>query len=380
MTKRRQIIQAVTSETMTQAEAARAYGVSRSMVSKLLRQWAREGEKAFYPKSRRPHAHPARISDELIEAITETRHRLSSEGLDAGAQTIAAHLAAQGLHPPSRASINRILTWHGLVTAEPKKRPKASLKRFEAELPNGCWQSDVTKIALADGPIAEVITWLDDYSRYALHISAHFRTTTATVISTFKATADAYGLPAATLTDNGLIYTTRLRGGPNAFEKLLARYEVAQRNGRGNHPQTQGKVERFQQTLKKWINAQHAPQDLEELNSQLDSFRGIYNEERIHSARRATPLAAYTQAPKDAPSPLPEDDTRYLQDRVDKEGKVSLRYDGTMKHIGIGRTHARTPVVKIVKDRHIIVADKRTGEILRDLVIDPRRGYQPRTL
>ncbi|WP_150462127.1 DDE-type integrase/transposase/recombinase [Nesterenkonia ebinurensis] len=379
MTKRRQIIQAINSGTMSQAQAAWAYGVSESMVSKLLRQWAREGDAAFYAKSRGPRSHPAAVSAEVIAEIVRIRSSLVTAGLDAGAATITDHLAAGVFRDqlPSRASINRILARQGLVTPEPKKRPKASLIRFEAELPNGCWQSDVTKILLADESRAEVITWLDDYSRMILHIQAHTRVSVNTVVSSFTAAARAYGHPAATLTDNGLVYTTRFRGGSNRFEKLLRTHDVAQRNGRGNHPQTQGKIERFQQTLKKWITAQSSPGNITELNQLLGRFTEVYNTERIHTARKATPYAAYTSAPKDAPAPLPEDTTRYLHDRVDKFGKLSIRYDGRMRHIGIGRTHAGTPVVKIVKDRHIIVADKRTGEVLRDFILDPTRGYQP---
>ncbi len=380
MTKRRQIITAVNSGTMSQAQAARAYGVSESMVSKLLRQWAREGDAAFYTKSRRPHSHPAAISQEVITEILRLRSALVAQGLDAGAATIADHLAAGSAaeRAPSRASIHRILARKNQVPPEPKKRPKSSLMRFEAALPNGCWQSDVTKIVLAGGQIAEVITWLDDYSRMVMHLQAHQRVTVETVISSFTAAAGQHGFPAATLTDNGLVYTTRFRGGPNRFEKLLRTHDVVQRNGRGNHPQTQGKVERFQQTMKKWITARPAATSIRELNLLLGDFTRVYNTERIHSARKATPYAAYIGRPKDAPAPLPKDITRYLQGRVDKFGKLSIRYDGRMRHIGIGRTHAGTPVVKIIKDRHVIIADKRTGEVLRELILDPTRDYQPR--
>ncbi|GAA1152046.1 DDE-type integrase/transposase/recombinase [Nesterenkonia lutea] len=380
MTKRKQIITAVNRGTMSQAQAARAYGVSESMVSKLLRQWAREGEAAFYTKTRRPHSHPAATGQEVITEITRLRTELVAQGLDAGPATIRDHLRKNlsENQTPSRASIARILNRQNLVAPAPKKRPKSSLLRFEAELPNGCWQSDVTKIVLADGKIAEVITWLDDYSRMVVHLQAHLRVTVDTVISSFTVAAGQHGIPAATLTDNGLVYTTRFRGGPNRFEKLLRTHDVIQRNGRGNHPQTQGKVERFQQTMKKWITARPAAASITELNQLLGDFTRIYNTERIHSARRATPYAAYIGRPKDSPAPLPEDTTRYLQDRVDKFGKLSIRYDGRMRHIGIGRTHAGTPVVKIIKDRHVIIADKRTGEVLRELILDPTRDYQPR--
>ena len=378
MSTRAQIIRAVTTGTMTQAQAARAYNVSRSSVSKLLRQWRIEGDTAFYPKSRRPHTHPATTPPETITAITTIRCELIQAGLDAGPATIRDHLVNNPTtgEVPSRATIARILTRHGLVTAQPKKKPKAALTRFEAKLPNSCWQSDVTHYRLANGTSIDIITWLDDYSRTALHISARDATTVNTVVSTFTATARKHGWPAATLTDNGLIYTSRFRGGVNRFEKLLRTHDVAQRNGRGDHPQTQGKVERFQQTMKKWLDSRPAPAIIDDLNTALATFQHVYNIERIHSAKKTTPWAAYIGAPKDAPTPLPEDKTRYRTDRIDKQGKVSLRYDSRMYSIGVGRTHARTRVVLIIKDRHIIIVDKRTGEILKDFILDPTRRYQ----
>ncbi|QCP06049.1 transposase family protein [Brevibacterium sp. CS2] len=240
----------------------------------------------------------------------------------------------------------------------------------------GCWQSDFTHVRLADDTDVEVITWLDDYSRYALHISAHPRITVNTVVSTFTRTTSSHGLPAATLTDNGLVYTARYRGDINRFEKHLRAHDIEQRNGTGNHPQTQGKVERFQQTMKKWLAATEPATTIAELNTRLNAFATIYNTQRVQSAKKTTPYAAYISKPKDTPSPLPADTTRYRHDRIDRTGKVSLRYDSRMYSIGVGRTHARTRVVLIIKDRHITIVDKTTGEVIRDLTLDPTRRYQ----
>jgi len=56
---------------------------------------------------------------------------------------------------------------------------------------------------------------------------------------------------------------------------------------------------------------------------------------------------------------------------------VTLRLGGRLHHIGVGRTHARTPVILLVQDLHVRIIDAATGELLRDLIIDPRRDYQP---
>lgn len=58
-------------------------------------------------------------------------------------------------------------------------------------------------------------------------------------------------------------------------------------------------------------------------------------------------------------------------------GVVTLRVNGRLHHLGIGRTHARTHVLILVHDLHIRVVDAATGELLRELVLDPTKDYQP---
>jgi len=195
---------------------------------------------------------------------------------------------------------------------EPPKRPRSSWIRFEAAAPNEVWQSDFTHWHLADGTEVEIISWLDDHSRYLLACAAFRRVAGDDVVATFTAAGDAHGGPAATLTDNGAVYTSRFTGGRNGFEYLLAWLGVRQKNGAPGHPQTQGKVERFHQTLKRWLGRRPAAADLASLQAQLDAFRPVYNEQRPHRAiGRRTPAAAYAARPKahpagrGAPGPLP---------------------------------------------------------------------------
>ena len=131
------------------------------------------------------------------------REQLGQEGMDAGAESIRWHLEHRHAVVVSRATVHRVLSRRGLVTADPTKRPKVSYRRFEAAMPNECWQSDFTHYRLADGTDCEIITWLDDCSRYALHITAHRRITTPLVVDTFTTTCALYGKPASSLTDNG---------------------------------------------------------------------------------------------------------------------------------------------------------------------------------
>jgi transposase InsO family protein len=249
MSKARLVITAITVEKRPVSEVARSYGVARSWICTLLARYEAEGEAAFEPRSRRPKTSPSAISPQTVELITRLRKELAGQGLDAGPQTIAWHLERHHQVKVSPATISRCLARQGLVTPDPSKRPKSSCIRFAAEMPNECWQSDFTHYPLADGTDTEILTWLDDHSRYALSVTACARVTGPAVLQAFRAACEQHGVPASTLTDNGMVFTTRLaggKGGRNALEHELRRLGVTQKNGKPNHPQTQGKVERFQ--------------------------------------------------------------------------------------------------------------------------------------
>jgi transposase InsO family protein len=384
MSKAQLVITAVTIERRPVSEVARSYGVARSWVYALLARYRAEGEAAFEPRSRRPKTSPNAISDLAAGLIVRLRKELAGQGLDAGAHTICWHLEHHHQVIVSATTVSRYLTAAGLVAPEPRKRPKSSCIRFQAEQPNECWQSDFTHYPLAGGTDTEILTWLDDHSRYALSVTAHQPVTGQVVVAAFRAAVAGHGVPAATLTDNGLVYTTRFaggKGGRNALENELRRLGVRQKNGKPNHPQTQGKVERFQQTLKKWLAAQPVqPADLTSLQQLLDAFTTEYNTRRPHRSlpNRATPATAWTARPKATPGDRTADTHhRVRADRIDADGKLTLRHHGRLHHIGIGRTHARTPVFMLVRDLDIRVINAATGELLRELTLDPGRNYQP---
>jgi transposase InsO family protein len=395
MSRARLVITAVVVEGRSQAEVARAYGLSPAWVSRLVARYRTDGEAAFEPRSRRPKTSPTATPAAVVNLLLRLRHQLSAQGLDAGPDTIAWHLATEHHIELSPATIARQLTRAGLVQPQPNKRPKSSYTRFEADLPNGCWQSDFTHYRLTTpgqtdgppGPDVEIITWLDDCTRYALHVSTHPRITGPIVLATFRSAIAAHGIPASTLTDNGMVYTTRFaggRGGRSSLEHELRRLHITQKNSRPSHPTTCGKVERFQQTLKKWLRAQPGqPTTTDQLQTLLDTFVDTYNTTRPHRSlpHRATPAARYTTLPKALPTTTrdPHTHDRVRHDRVDTSGVITLRHAGKLHHIGIGRTHARTHVIVLVQDLNIRVVNATTGELLRELTLDPHRDYQPRT-
>ena len=392
MSRARLVITAVTKQGLTQAEAARTYGLSEATVSRYLTRYRAEGDTAFEPRSRRPNTSPRATPPATVDLVLRLRKQLLESGHDAGADTIGWHLTQHHTITLSRATIHRILTRHGATTPEPKKRPKSSYVRFEAALPNETWQSDFTHYPLTDTTgfpkSVEIITWLDDCTRYALHVSAHKAITTPIVTNTFRKAAGQHGIPASTLTDNGMVYTVRLagtgrRGGRNGFEQQLREWHVAQKNSRPNHPTTCGKVERFQQTMKNWLRTQpDQPATIADLQTLLDQFVTEYNQLRPHRSlpHRATPAARYTTLPKALPGPSRDNATheRVRHDRVDQSGTITLRVHGQLRHIGIGRTHKGTHVILLIQDLDVTVINAITGELLRELTIDTTKDYQPR--
>ena len=382
MSKRRSVILAVTVEGLTQAEAARRYQVSTSFVSRLLARYRAEGDAAFEPRSRRPKTSPTAIDPDTVERIVNLRVELAAKGLDAGPATIAWHLDTAGIGV-SAATVRRRLLTAGLITPEPKKRPRSSYIRFAAELPNECWQSDFTHWRLADGTDIEILTWLDDHARYALSVTAHRHVTGDIVVDTFRQAGADQGFPASVLTDNALVYTTRFaggRGGRNQLETTLATLDITHKHSRPNHPTTCGKVERFQQTLKRWLAKQPPAATLADLQAQLDDFVDEYNPRRPPSSLgRRTPAVVYRLLPKTSPTGTGAGTHHRLRhDRVDKTGAISLRRAGRLHHISIGRAHAGRRVILLIDDLDIRIIDTTTGELLRQLTLDPTRGYQPR--
>ena len=278
------IILSVLHDDLTPTQAALRFGVSRAWIYQLLARYKTGGLEALELKSRRPKGNPRALSAELRKEIITLRTELLAKGLDAGAASIAWHLGEAKQHVPALSTIWRILRAAGLVTPTPSKRPKAYITRFEAVQPNETWQSDFTHWRLADGSDVEIINWLDDHSRLLLHCSVYKSITGKIVINTFNECRKSYGTPFSTLTDNGNVYTARFVKGKNGFEYLLSELDIVQKNGSPAHPQTQGKIERFHQTLKKWLLEQEAAKDLKELQRQLDEFRAIYNTRRPHKA------------------------------------------------------------------------------------------------
>jgi transposase InsO family protein len=377
MSKARVAVLKVVTKQLSVTQAAADYGYSRRHLQRLLARYREDGLDAVDPRSRRPHSNPHATPDVVRDRIVELRLRLTAGGLDAGPVTIAWHLEQEGLRAPSTSTIRRVLHAAGLIEPEPRKRPRSAYRTIITAQPNECWQSDFTHWRLADGTDVEILNWLDDHSRFLVSCTVHAPVTGDIVVETFLAASNEHGLPAATLTDNGRVYTARHGGGRNAFEYLLAALRIVQKNGRPNHPQTQGKVERLHQTQKRWLTRQPPAITLADLQDQLDTFRTIYNQQRPHrELARRTPATAYTALPKALPpGGDPTGTYRLRYDRVDDWGKISMRRAGRMHHLGVGYAHRGQRVLAITDDTTATLINPNTGEILSTHHIDPTKHY-----
>ena len=271
-----------------------------------------------------------------------------------------------------------MLKREGFITLQPHKRPRSSLIRFEAQLPNEMWQADVTLWRLAAGEEVEILNCLDDHSRLLLGSDAYKRVKAADVVASFHRATQLHGLPASFLSDNGAVFVGGYRKGKVLLEYELERLGVLFKNSRPYHPQTLGKVERLHQTLKRYLAKQKPAKTLSELQGQLDAFRHYYNHIRPHRALgRCTPLQAYSARTKARPAGATVGTYfRVREDRVDKAGKVSLRYDSRLYKIGLGRAHKGRVVTLLIADQEIRVISAE-GELIRELTLDPSRNYQP---
>jgi transposase InsO family protein len=358
---------------------AEAYGLDRSWLYRRLARYRREGDAGLELRSRRPKSSPSRVADLFEDEIVALRKQLQDAGFDHGAETIRSHLERRHPQVPSVSTIWRVLKARGFVTPQPHKRPRSSYRRFVAELPNECWQADVTHVGLDDGTSLEVLNLIDDHSRLCVASRVFVSTRSPDVVRTLHRAAAQWGYPERFLSDNGAIFTASKGGGVGDLEAELLSLGIASRHSRPYHPQTCGKVERFHQTMKKYLAAQDQIASKKQLQGHLDRFVGYYNEIRPHRGiGRRTPAAAFAAMGKAYPTGPRIDAAGYRvrHDKVNKNGTVTLRYRGRIYHVGVGRPYAGWRVVLLVAGLNIKILGA-DGSPLRQLTLDPTLDYQP---
>ena len=353
----------------------RKLGISRQTAYKWRARYRAEGVAGLEDRSRAPKRPAGRVDASVEDAVVAARKQLAEEGLDAGPASIHDRLVAKGLAAPSEATIWRIAVRRGQVNPQPAKRPKVSYKRFERSRPNECWQGDDTHYPLASGQEVRIINLLDDHSRLNVDSLAVAVCTSARVWEAFCRAASRHGLPAEFLDDNGRAYVSLRGEQPVLFQAHLARLGVHQIRSRAYHPQTCGKVERFHQTQRRWLAARPAAATIAELQALLNDFRGIYNHSRPHrSLGRRTPGTVWAAQPAAAPAQrADEPPVLFGASLVGPSGTIS-----TSGHlvIGLGTEWAYRHVTVVRRGLTATVIDTYTGEIIRELTINPNHRYQ----
>jgi transposase InsO family protein len=361
------------------AALCRDEGVSRAVFYKYVARVRAEGLDGLEERSRRPRWSPQRVSVETEELVVRLRKELDDAGLDHGATSIQWHLGRRGEVEvvPSVSTIHRVLVRRGLVVAQPRKRPKTALRRFEAPAPNEMWQIDHTDWVIATG-VVKIFSIVDDHSRVVIRSRAVVEATSEEAWTTFCEGAEVWGLPAGTLSDNGLCFSGKLRHIEVFFEAQLRDAGVRPITSRPYHPQTAGKVERFQQTLKKWLRKRrrrlHA--DIAELQADLDEFCRIYNTERPHQGiGRQIPLERWRAAPAAGPASEalahPDWSSKTLHVTVTAAGCVQV--DHLKIHVGVEHHGQRAFVAIDAARANVFIG----GQLVRHLELDRTRTYQP---
>ena len=222
---------------------------------------------------------------------------------------------------------------------------------------------------------------VDDHSRLQIAGDARRTTSGLDVVASFRKAFHQWGIPAGVLTDNGAVFTAKQRGeGRVALEVELGVLGVKFDHSRPYHPQTCGKWSGSTKPRRSGLRLSPRRKTIRALQHQLDQFAGYYNAVRPHRAvNRRTPAQAYAARPKAIPTgvKIPAH-YRVRNDTIDAGGTVTLRHNSRLHHIGLGAARRGTRVTLLVDDLHIRVIGRDTGQLIRELTLDPTRDFQPR--
>lgn len=254
----------------------REFGISRATGYKWLCRY--EDGQSLENLSRRPRFVANQTDENTESLILEAR----SAHPGWGARKIKTFLERKGHKMPCDKTVNNILNRHGCISKEEALKRKAYI-RFEKDLCNEMWQTDFKgEFQMLDGSDCFPLDIFDDHSRFAICIKPALSTANM-VIPTFREVFYEFGMPDSILSDNGAQFAG-FRNGYTQFEKWLMNHDILPIHGRIKHPQTQGKIERFHQAMKKELLNHYVPKDLPDAERVLRDWRNCYNNERPHEA------------------------------------------------------------------------------------------------
>lgn len=313
---RRQMVLLVREGELSVSEASRRYGVSRNTVREWLRRGAEQGLSEMSERSRRPHRIAVETPDEIVRQIVEFKTGKPAYG----AKKIHAVLWPQGA-PVSVRTVDRILKREGLVRSRGAGRDGAT-SRFEMAAPNELWQCDFK--GLKKNPGYSPLSLIDDASRFGLRLEPLENHLATSVWETLWDAFGEYGVPVRILFDNEPCFASRDCVGPSWLEARLYLLGVRVSHGRPAHPQTQGKVERFHQTLEEELGPRLIQSSVEEARTVYRAYLREYNYERPHEALgMSVPGKAYlpSSVPRPERPPRHEIPEGAVARKVDASGK-----------------------------------------------------------
>jgi len=345
----------------------RLHGISRQQFYELRRRYGADGADGLEPRSRAPKRTANKTPAEIEDRIVSIRKDLTDKGLDAGPVTIRDSLEHElpAEKVPSESTVWRVLVRRGFVVPEPKKAPRKKWRRFAAERANECWQMDSMGYPLASATIVDIISVLDDCSRLAADGLVVTSCNTKNAWRSLERAAATYGWPERLLRDNAPEF--------KAHNGQLAAMGITGRHSRPYHPQTCGKVERYQQTLKKYLDANGPYATISELQHATDSFRDYYNHHRRHRGiDRRTPASVWASTPKSGPSePITSPPTTRVHVVKTLEGRIRI----PEHRITLGIRYDQQTATVLVTGNHCHVFID--GHLVRELTLDPHTYDQP---
>jgi transposase InsO family protein len=310
----------------TIAALCRKYGISRPTGYLWLGRY-RNGE-AMRDRSRRPFHTANKTPEETEAAIVAMRRKEPA----VGAVKIKRMMENKDCAViPSASTINAILQRNKLISKEASEAATPH-KRFEKDAPNEMWQCDFKgHYGLGDGSRCHPLAVLDDHSRFCVCADAKENEQHDGVKESFIRTFLTYGLPNILLCDNGNPWGASQSGGITKFEVWLMELGILPIHIRPRHPQTQGKIERFNGSFKKERLNFYTPADMRDAQRQRLEYRDFYNNERPHHA-----LSLDTPAQRYAPSDRLYTDKLTQWDYEDGVELRRIKSSGYLTYKGLG--------------------------------------------
>ena len=266
-------------------------GIPRTTFYRWYDRYLQRGEAGLQDQSPKPKHVWNRIPDEVRRKVV----KLALEETELSPRELAVTFTDREIYFVSEASVYRVLKSHDLITSPAFIVIKAASEfKDKTTAINQLWQTDFTYLKIIGWGWFYLSTILDDYSRYIIAWKLCTNMRTEDVTDTLDLALEASGCDQVhvahkprLLSDNGSSYVS------GELAEWLQDKGMKHSRGAPYHPQTQGKIERWHQTLKNRILLEHyfLPGDLE---AQIEAFVDYYNHQRYHeSLNNVTPADVY---------------------------------------------------------------------------------------